>query len=191
MKLPTTQYDVVVVDFPWFYPSVSPTVKRVNSAARHYPLMKDEEVLQFPLESLIKPNGVIFMWATCPRLDIAMQVGLQRNLLYSGMPFVWLKTRQSDGAILGAAGMRPRIVKPVAEVVLGWTRQKAIISPSDFTIRQAILAPRREHSRKPDEFYRRVERLYPHASRLDVFSRETRVGWDSWGNEVGKYNDGA
>ena len=25
---------------------------------------------------------------------------------------------------------------------------------------------------------------------LDLFSRETRPGWDAWGNEVGKFDGG-
>lgn len=44
-------------------------------------------------------------------------------------------------------------------------------------------APRREHSRKPDEFYDMVRRVSP-SRRLDMFSREHREGFDSWGNQT-------
>ena len=47
-----------------------------------------------------------------------------------------------------------------------------------------IRAPGREHSRKPDEAYKMVEALYPSASRLDVFSREARVGWNQFGDQL-------
>jgi len=47
-------------------------------------------------------------------------------------------------------------------------------------------APRREHSRKPDEFYKIVERVSP-GPRIDVFSRETRDGFESWGAESDKF----
>lgn len=46
----------------------------------------------------------------------------------------------------------------------------------------------RQHSRKPNIAYEMVESLYPGLKRLDVFSRETRVGWDSWGDEVGFFD---
>jgi N6-adenosine-specific RNA methylase IME4 len=47
-------------------------------------------------------------------------------------------------------------------------------------------AKRREHSRKPDEFYDLIAEVSP-APRIDIFSREDRDGFDSWGNEVGRF----
>ena len=47
-------------------------------------------------------------------------------------------------------------------------------------------APRREHSRKPDEFYATINRVTA-GSRIDVFSREAREGFDQFGNEAGKF----
>jgi N6-adenosine-specific RNA methylase IME4 len=49
----------------------------------------------------------------------------------------------------------------------------------------------REHSRKPDEFYDLVLRHTPQAfRRADLFSRQTRPGFDGWGNEHGKFDEG-
>jgi N6-adenosine-specific RNA methylase IME4 len=49
-------------------------------------------------------------------------------------------------------------------------------------------APRREHSRKPDEFYEIVG-LVTKGSRIDVFSREQREGFAQYGNEVAKFSE--
>ena len=47
----------------------------------------------------------------------------------------------------------------------------------------------REHSRKPDAFYDHLDRFLPlTARRCDVFSREHRHGYATWGNEAGKFN---
>ena len=54
-------------------------------------------------------------------------------------------------------------------------------------VRQLIVAPLREHSRKPDEVYQGIEQLFGEQRRLDLFSRQERPGWDSWGNETGKF----
>ena len=48
---------------------------------------------------------------------------------------------------------------------------------------QVVIAPVTEHSEKPDEVYRRIERLYP-APRLELFARKPREGWTVWGDEV-------
>jgi N6-adenosine-specific RNA methylase IME4 len=53
-------------------------------------------------------------------------------------------------------------------------------------VRQAIIEPRREHSRKPDCVYNRIERLVA-GPYLELFARTTRPGWTSWGNQVGKF----
>ena len=47
-----------------------------------------------------------------------------------------------------------------------------------------IEAPRREHSRKPDEVYELIERMYPRASKVELFARNERPGWSAWGLEV-------
>lgn len=49
-----------------------------------------------------------------------------------------------------------------------------------------IVSPRREHSRKPDEAYDRVERLVA-GPYIELFSRNDRPGWDSWGDEAGMF----
>ena len=43
---------------------------------------------------------------------------------------------------------------------------------------------RREHSRKPDEAYDIIERMYPELPKIELFARNTRRGWDAWGNEI-------
>ena len=57
-------------------------------------------------------------------------------------------------------------------------------------VRRLIVSPRQEHSRKPDEIYDRIERL-AEGPYLELFARNTRPGWNSWGNEVGIFDDGA
>ena len=50
-----------------------------------------------------------------------------------------------------------------------------------------LMADVREHSRKPDEFYEMVETLCP-GSKVDLFAREEREGWVTWGGEIGYEN---
>jgi N6-adenosine-specific RNA methylase IME4 len=55
-------------------------------------------------------------------------------------------------------------------------------------VREVIVSPVREHSRKPDEAISRIERFCP-GPRVELFAREAREGWDSWGDEVGMFNE--
>ena len=50
-------------------------------------------------------------------------------------------------------------------------------------VKSVIIAPRRKHSQKSEEIFRYAERL-SHPPRIELFAREKRTGWSSWGNEV-------
>lgn len=52
----------------------------------------------------------------------------------------------------------------------------------------AIRAPRREHSRKPDEQYERIETMFD-GPYLELFSRSNRKGWTSFGNQAGMFGE--
>lgn len=178
-------YDVVLMDPPWSYYG---SQTKWGAAGKEYDLMTDTELenLQVPLA---KP-GVLFMWATSPRLDFAMELGKHWGLHYRGVAFVWVKTRKNEPTVpIGAQGVRPSIVKPTTEFVLAFsTEGKGRPLPlSGESVRQVVLAPKREHSRKPDEVVSAINELYPTATKLEMFARERNPGWDSWGNEVDKF----
>jgi len=48
---------------------------------------------------------------------------------------------------------------------------------------QVIMAPVGEHSAKPGEVHRRIERVLA-MPYLELFARAKRPGWVTWGNEV-------
>src|SRR5271167_3968614 len=72
-----------------------------------------------------------------------------------------------------------------SEVCLLGTRGKPKRLNAD--VRQGIISPDREHSRKPDGIHDRIERLVA-GPYLELFARQTRPGWSAWGNEVNKFN---
>ena len=53
-------------------------------------------------------------------------------------------------------------------------------------VRKLIVAPRREHSRKPDEQYAAIEALCP-GPYAELFARQHRPGWDAWGNQTDRF----
>lgn len=59
-----------------------------------------------------------------------------------------------------------------------------ILRVEDRGIQSVILSPIQEHSRKPDDQYRKIEALYPGRKYLELFARRRRPGWDVFGNEV-------
>ena len=57
----------------------------------------------------------------------------------------------------------------------------------NMSVKQLVVSQRREHSRKPDEVYDRIEKMLE-GLYLEMFARNTRQGWDNFGNEVTKFD---
>jgi N6-adenosine-specific RNA methylase IME4 len=78
-----------------------------------------------------------------------------------------------------------RAARKAAEICLLFKRGN--LDRRSKSVRQLIIAPIREPSRKPDEAYARIEQLVG-GPYLELFSRSTRPGWDVWGDQVGMFN---
>ncbi len=175
-EFPVGSYDVIVADPPWPYWGSG---TKWAAAAKYYPLMTEEEIAGLPMGELLAPRGVLFLWATSPKLDVAMRCIAAWGLTFLGVEFVWNKTK-ADGTPIGAQGVRPTVVKPLAEFVLGASKVKKPMPVADEGVVQTVFAPRSIHSAKPPEVMDRIERLYPEASRIELFARQRRDGWDAW-----------
>jgi hypothetical protein len=58
------------------------------------------------------------------------------------------------------------------------------------SVRKLIVDRLREHSRKPDEVRERIEKLVP-GPYIELFARETKPGWDCWGDQVELFDHGS
>ncbi len=125
------------------------------------------------MRDLLTDRGILFLWATSPRMDFAMDCIKAWALHYRGVGFVWVKTK-ADGTPIGAQGVRPSIVKPLTEFVLcaSPVATGRPLKLYDESVVQTVFAPRGEHSQKPEEM------------KIELFARRLRLGWDAWGNEV-------
>lgn len=179
------RYDVVYADPPWAY--YGSTTKDA-AAGKHYTLMPQSELMELPIRSLFRSSsGALFLWATCSRLDYAIDMIRAWGLHYRGVAFQWIKTRR-DGKPMGARGVPPTATKPVTEMVLLSTlRSKGRPFPLlSARVSQTVFAPVTQHSRKPPEVRDRIVQLYGDRPRVELFAREAAKGWDRWGNEAPK-----
>jgi N6-adenosine-specific RNA methylase IME4 len=183
--IPERSYDVLLADPPWSYYGQQ---NKWGAAAKFYDTVPDEAIANLPVPDLLSEKGILFLWATSPRLDVAMSCLAHWGLFFRGVAFVWVKARK-DGQPIGAQGVRPSIVKPTAEYVLAASRvaRGRPMKLADEGVPNVVLAPKRAHSQKPDQIVQSIDRLYPDASKLEMFARTERAGWDAWGNEVGKF----
>ena len=147
-----------------------------------------------PIKELAAPEGChLFLWTSGPFLPQALKLIEAWGFKFSTRAFTWLKTRRSweTGDPLTEADFPVGLgltTRAQSEIVL--LARRGNCRRNSKNVRELILAPRREHSRKPDEFYRRVE-AYCDGPYVDLFARERRPGWHAYGDEVDKFSDGS
>jgi N6-adenosine-specific RNA methylase IME4 len=189
-------YAAMVADPAWSFKVRSPKGEG-RSARRHYVTMSLEDICALPVQDLLAKDAHIFLCCTGPGLRQAFRVLDAWDLRYSAIGFVWIKLKRSagdDGHQFSI--VPPRLLESNLHVGLGFTTRKnaEIVllatrgSPKRISkgVREVILSPVREHSRKPDELYRRVTE-YCNGPYLDLFARQRREGWTSWGFEIDKF----
>lgn len=192
--LPSGPYEVVYADPPWSYPSLRGVTKLPGGgyasrnpcgADAHYSTMSDAAIAALPVRDVMADRAALFMWATCPRLDVALRTIEAWGLHFRGVSYVWVKTRR-DGAVMGAKGPPPAFVKPVVELVLVATTAKRgrVFPIHAYDQRQVIMAPRGRHSEKPRQVRQAIVDLCGDRPRLEMFARERSPGWDAWGDGV-------
>tara|TARA_Y100000034_G_scaffold80282_1_gene96328 strand:+ start:161 stop:577 length:417 start_codon:yes stop_codon:yes gene_type:complete len=128
----------------------------------------------------------LFMWVSDPMLKEAMILINAWGFTYKTVAFTWVKTR-SDELFYDEASSGMGMgywTRSNPEMCLLATRGRP--QRIEKGVRQLIIAPRREHSRKPDEVYGLIERLVP-GPYLEIFARHMHPGWDSFGQELGKF----
>jgi N6-adenosine-specific RNA methylase IME4 len=172
----------VLLDPPWRFSAGT------KSRPQHYPRMTDAEIMAMPIRELLHPEGAwVFMWVTSPKVEAAFRVARGIGLRYSGRAFVWIKLHRKLlerlTPMFGPADLHRGLAYTTgknAEDCLLFRVGKP--KRADAGVHEVIISPRREHSRKPDEAIARIERFCV-GPRIELFARETRPGWDAWGNQ--------
>jgi N6-adenosine-specific RNA methylase IME4 len=175
-------FDIVYADPPW--PHYGSPDKDA-AAGKHYNLMTMTDINALPVRQLFKGEGAAFVWATCPRLDLAIDAIRAWGLTYRGVAFLWIKTTKT-GKPIGAQGVPPTGTKPLTELcLLATTCKRGRPFPLlDAAVCQTVFAPRSAHSQKPPEVRDRILALYGDRPRLELFARQAAPGWDRWGDQA-------
>jgi N6-adenosine-specific RNA methylase IME4/ParB-like chromosome segregation protein Spo0J len=167
------RYAVLYADPPWHFEVYNEESGVERAAGNHYPTMSLDEICALPVLSLASPDAALFMWTTVPHLRESFDVLVAWGFEYK-TNIVWVKDKIGLGYF----------VRNQHELLLVATRGD-MPSPSPANRPPSVIhAPRREHSRKPDEAYELIERMYPELPKIELFARQARAGWAAWGNEL-------
>lgn len=182
--IPHFQHGVIYADPPWLFENYSAAGEDRN-ANQHYGCMTVDQICKLPVGHLAAPDCALFIWATNPMLDRAFEVIKAWGFRYTGVAFTWAKRTKTDSAWHMGLGYGTR--QNTETCLLAKVGNPKRLAAD---VRELIVEPIREHSRKPDRVPADIERLFA-GPYLEMFSRQQRAGWTCWGNEVGKFGDAA
>ena len=198
--LKRNHYGALLADPPWRYEvwSGETAVKRRSgkgtnvTAAVHYDTMSMQQIAALPMKDLAAKDCALFVWVTWPTLLQALDIIKLWGFTYKTCAFDWTKAHAGQVELFqddmeGQMGMG-HWTRANTEVCLLATRGRPKRLNAD--VRQAIIEPRREHSRKPAGVHKRIERLVA-GPYCELFARAPRQGWDVWGNQTEKFRENA
>jgi N6-adenosine-specific RNA methylase IME4 len=169
------KYKIIVVDPPWEIKKITHP-DRPNQVEMDYPMMSIEQIKSVPVGTITEDNSLCFLWTTQKYLFEAKPI-LENWGFKHLLTMVWEKTFGRS------AGMPLCGFRWNAEFILVGYRGKLDLWISGKPLIPAVFqAENIRHSQKPNKFYDLVETLGE--TRIDLFARRKRLGWDCWGNEV-------
>jgi N6-adenosine-specific RNA methylase IME4 len=182
--------DIVSIDYPWEYKTWS-SKGWAKAPQGQYECMPISEIEKTRPQDLLAPGGVAVFWCTWPM--IAKQSMLIENCF--GLEIktggAWSKRTRNGKLRLGPGKILRTVCEPWLIACKKGHKLRARGAARNLIETMAELEVpglARQHSRKPDELYDLLTHLTPGWRRADIFTRETRDGWTSWGKEKSKFD---
>jgi len=171
----TKKYQIIYADPPWAYRNMGNIQATANS---HYSTMSNKDICNLPVESIADDNSILFLWATFPKIQEALDVIKAWGFEYKTIGFNWIKKNKNGSNFFGVGWY----TKSNSEVCLIGTKGK---SPKvSNSVSQIIETVREGHSKKPDIVRDKIIEFCGDIPRIELFARQKTEGWDAWGNEV-------
>jgi N6-adenosine-specific RNA methylase IME4 len=185
IDFPDKKYNIIYADPPWTFGS-----KAYQDGGRDFnPLNKQYQTMTtIDIKKLHIPTAddcACFMWSTDAHLKEAIEVMESWGFSYKTIAFVWQKKYESGSLVYNFA---PWTLKSY-EICLFGTKGQMGKYKKKNNIKQHVGAVRTKHSKKPNEVRDRIVELFGDISRIELFAREKKSGWDSWGNEINDKNN--
>ena len=182
------KYRVLYADPPWKFNNIGkkPSTEKSTlfhsmNSEKHYDVMPLQDLKDMPINNVMDGNSALFLWVLGGYLQQGLDLMYHWGYTYKAVAFVWVKVHKS-GKLRNNLG--PWTL-PGSEMCLLGTRGNVHKDYAvGYTEKQVHTGEVLAHSKKPDEFRRKIERMFPDQNRLELFAREENSGWDVFGNQV-------
>lgn len=144
----------------------------------NYNTMTLEEIKRLPVGQLAEKNAHLYLWTINKYIEQSYEVARAWGFKPSCL-LTWAKTPRG----LGLGGTFVQTTEHILFCRKGKNTAKGRIVSSWWNWKRPEKVTGPKHSRKPDEFQNMIETVSP-GPYLEMFARQKRQGWFTWGNEV-------
>ncbi len=187
IKLPDKKYNIIYLDPPWHYRDTASAGKR--GACFKYPVMSVEDIIRLPIQDIADDDCCMFMWVTMPKLDEVFDIFKAWGFSYKTCAFTWVKQNKIAETLFLGMGRWTRANAELCLLATKGSPKRVDAGVRSVVVDQVVYDHVREHSRKPDVVRDRIVQLCGDLPRIELFARESAENWDSWGLEVGKFDE--
>jgi N6-adenosine-specific RNA methylase IME4 len=177
------RFATVLADPPWQFQNRTGKVAPEHRRLSRYGTMDLQAIMELPVSQLSADTSHLYLWVPNALLPDGLRVLEAWGYTYKSN-IVWRKIRKDGGSDGRGVGF---YFRNVTELVLFGVKGKNARTLQPGRTQVNFLETRkREHSRKPDEFYDIVESCSP-GPYLEMFARGPRDNWSVWGNQADEY----
>lgn len=174
------RFSTILADPPWQFDNRTGKVAPEHKRLLRYPTMGFEDIYNLPVSSITAEQAHLYLWVPNALILQGLETMARWGFTYK-TNLVWYKVRKDGGPDGRGVGF---YFRNVTELILFGVKGKKFRTLAPGRRQVNILSTqKREHSRKPDEFYKIVEACSP-GPYLEMFCRHPRKHWSAWGNEV-------
>lgn len=174
-------FEIIYADPPWPFDNYSAKGESRNPS-RHYDTMSINQIKALPVGDLASRDCALFLWVVDPLLDAGLDTLRAWGFRYTTVAFTWAKRTKLDTGWHMGTGYYTRGNPETC--LLG---MMGSIPRLDAGVRQLVVEPVREHSRKPDRIRNDIVRLFGDRPRVELFARQQHPGWACWGNQTDRF----
>lgn len=172
------RFKTILADPPWRFQNRTGKVAPEHRRLSRYDTMGWKEIAALPVSDVSAAQSHCYLWVPNALVSEGLKVMEAWGFTYKAM-LVWAKRRKDGGPDGRGVGFYFRNV--TEPVLFGVRGQLRTLAPGRRQVNM-IETRKREHSRKPDEFYDVIESCSP-GPYLELFARYPRPEWSVWGNE--------
>lgn len=172
------RYGLIAADPAWLFETFSDKGKD-RAPDCHYRVTSIEDHCAMPVKDLAADDCVLLIWIYAPLLHRSFEIIEAWGFEYKTYAYDWRKVTADGSHYFNTYFWTQSDMELCLLATRGAPKRLHTAG------KQPIIAARREHSEKPEEFYQRSEQLFT-GPRLELFARKSRQGWTCWGDEIGK-----